>query len=62
MAVALVVLTTMTVVLFSELLDMVVRIRSVSMIQRNGKEEPALAVYYVSDGVDLCRVGFLPKH
>ena len=41
---------------------MVVRIRSSVSIQKNGKEELALAVYYVSDSVDLCRVGFVPKH
>jgi len=28
----------------------------------DGKEEPALAAYVVSDGVDSCRVGFLPRH
>ena len=42
-------------------IDMVVRFRSV-IIEKSGKQEPALAVYYVSDGVDLCRVGFLPRH
>jgi hypothetical protein len=28
----------------------------------NGREESALACYWVTDGVDRCRVGFLPKH
>ena len=42
--------------------DMVVRFRSVSIQKKSGKEEPALAVYHVSDGIDLCRVGFLPRH
>ena len=27
-----------------------------------GKEETALAVYWVTDGVDHCHVGFLPRH
>ena len=42
--------------------NMVVRIRFVFISKKNGKEEPALAVYNVLDGVDLCRVGFLPRH
>lgn len=25
-------------------------------------EEPALAVFWVTDGVDRCQVGFLPRH
>jgi hypothetical protein len=41
--------------------DDVVRIRKVQVIV-DGEEEPALAVYLVSDGVDSCRVGFLPRH
>jgi hypothetical protein len=28
----------------------------------DGKEEPALAVYWVSEGMDCCRVGFLRWH
>ena len=27
-----------------------------------GKEESAIAAYWVTDGIDSCRVGFLPKH
>ena len=27
-----------------------------------GNEESALAVYWISDGIDCCRVGFLPRH
>ena len=27
-----------------------------------GKEESALAVFWVTDGVDRCRVGFLPRY
>ena len=42
-------------------LDTVVRIRSVQ-IEVEGKEEAALAVYWVTDGIDRCRVGFLPRH
>jgi hypothetical protein len=42
-------------------LDVVLRVRSVQ-VQIDGKETKALACYWVTDGVDLCRVGFLPKH
>jgi hypothetical protein len=28
----------------------------------DGIEESALAVYWISDGIDRCRVGFLPRH
>jgi hypothetical protein len=28
----------------------------------NGKEETALAVFWVTDGVDRCKVGFLSRH
>jgi len=41
--------------------DTVVRIRHVQIIV-DGIEESALAVYWISDGVDRCRVGFLPRH
>ena len=27
-----------------------------------GNEESALAVYWISDGIDRCCVGFLPRH
>lgn len=27
-----------------------------------GREETAIAVYWVTDGMDRCRVGFLPRH
>ena len=27
-----------------------------------GKEETAIAVYWVMEGIDRCRVGFLPHH
>ena len=41
-------------------LDSVVHIRRVQ-IKVFGNEQTALAVYWVTDGVDQCRVGFLPK-
>jgi hypothetical protein len=41
--------------------DVVVRFRKVQVIVR-GKEESAIAAYHVSDGIDRCRVGFLPRH
>ncbi|KAI2495446.1 hypothetical protein MHU86_19078 [Fragilaria crotonensis] len=42
--------------------DSVVRIRHMQIIGDTGKEESALAVYWISDGIDRCRVGFLPRH
>ena len=42
-------------------IDTLVRFRSVQ-IWCNGQEETALAVYWVTDGIDRCRVGFLPCH
>ncbi|KAI2489968.1 hypothetical protein MHU86_24620 [Fragilaria crotonensis] len=42
--------------------DSVVRIRRMQIIGDTGKEESALAVYWISDGIDRCRVGFLPRH
>jgi hypothetical protein len=39
----------------------VVRIRCVQIV-KDGKEEPALAVYHVWDGIDSCRVGFRKHH
>jgi len=41
--------------------DIVVRIRKVQVVVE-GKEEPALAAYWVTKGINRCRVGFLPKH
>ena len=29
---------------------------------RNTEEQTAIAAYWVTDGVDRCRVGFLPRH
>jgi hypothetical protein len=42
-------------------LDTVVRFR-VEQIDVEGKEQTAIAVYWVSDGIDRCRVGFLRRH
>ena len=42
-------------------IDTLVRFRSIQ-IWCNGEEETALAVYWVMDGMDPCRVGFLPRH
>jgi hypothetical protein len=42
-------------------IDSLVRFRA-EQIDVDGKEEIALAVYWITDGVDRCRVGFLPKH
>ena len=42
-------------------LDSLVRFREVQIIVK-GKEENALALYWVTDGVDCCHVGFLPRH
>jgi hypothetical protein len=42
-------------------IDSVVRLRSVQ-VEVNGKEEASIAVYWISDGVDRCRVGFLGRH
>eukprot|EP00533_Pseudo-nitzschia_delicatissima_P001832 CAMPEP_0116102218 /NCGR_PEP_ID=MMETSP0327-20121206/13229_1 /TAXON_ID=44447 /ORGANISM="Pseudo-nitzschia delicatissima, Strain B596" /LENGTH=101 /DNA_ID=CAMNT_0003594237 /DNA_START=34 /DNA_END=335 /DNA_ORIENTATION=+ len=41
-------------------IDSVVRFRSIQIL--NGDvEETAIAVYWVTDGIDRCRVGFLPR-
>jgi hypothetical protein len=41
--------------------DVVVRLRTVQ-IQVEGREETAIAAYWVTDGVNCCRVGFLQRH
>jgi hypothetical protein len=43
------------------ILDCVIRLRKVQIVADDGHEETAVAAYWVSDGVDLCRVGFLPR-
>ena len=42
--------------------DVVVRLRKVQIVNAKGKEETAIAAYWVSDGIDCCRVGFLQRH
>jgi hypothetical protein len=42
-------------------IDAVVRFKAEQIVV-NGKEETALAVFWVTDGVDRCKVGFLPRH
>jgi hypothetical protein len=42
-------------------IDSVVRFRA-EQIDVNGIEETALAVYWVTDGFERCKVGFLPRH
>jgi hypothetical protein len=42
-------------------LDAVLRLRQVQIVQENGREEKAVAAYLVTEGVDSCRVGFLPR-
>ena len=41
--------------------DVVVRFRKVQVLV-NDKEESAIGVYLVSDGIDCCCVGFLQRH
>ena len=41
--------------------DFVVRLRKVQILVE-GKEETAIAAVLVNDGIDRCRVGFLPRH
>ncbi len=41
--------------------DVVVRLRTVQLMV-DGKEEKAIEVVWVTEGMDRCRVGFLPRH
>ena len=41
--------------------DVVVCLRTVQLLVE-GKEEKAMEVVWVTDGIDRCRVGFLPCH
>jgi len=41
--------------------DVVVRLRKVQILME-GKEETVIAAVWVNDGIDRCRVGFLPRH
>ena len=40
----------------------VVRQRKIQIRNNNGKEETAVAAFHVTDGIDQCHVGFLPRH
>ncbi len=42
--------------------DVVVRLRKVQILNTKGAEETTITAYLVSDGIDQCRVGFLPRH
>jgi hypothetical protein len=42
--------------------DTVIRLRRVQIINDAGVEESAIAGYWVTDAIDRCRVGFLPKY
>ena len=42
--------------------DCVVWIWHVQIIGATGNEESALAAYWISNGIDCCSVGFLPRH
>lgn len=42
-------------------IDYVVRLKKVQ-VTVNDREETAIAAYWVTDGADRCRVGFLPRH
>ncbi len=41
--------------------DVVVRLRKIQLMVE-GKEETAIAAIWVTDGVNPCRVGFVPHH
>ena len=41
--------------------DTIVRFRVVQILGDEGKEETAIAAYWVTDGIDRCGVGFLPR-
>jgi hypothetical protein len=41
--------------------DVVVRLRKIQLMVE-GKEETAIAAIWVTDGIDRCRVGFIPRH
>ena len=42
-------------------LDSLVRFSKVQIIVK-GKDKTALVAYWITDGVDHCHVGFLPRH
>ena len=42
--------------------DVVVRLRKMQIRNSFGKEETAIAAFHVTDSIDQCHVGFLPRH
>ena len=43
-------------------IDTVLRFRAIQIINSKDEEETAMAAYWVTDGYDRCRVGFLPRY
>ena len=43
-------------------IDSVVRFLAIQILNDCGIEETALGVFWVTDGIDRCLVGFLPRH
>ena len=41
--------------------DIVVRLRKIQLMVE-GKEETAITAIWVTDGINCCRVGFVPRH
>jgi hypothetical protein len=41
--------------------DLLVRLRKIQLMVE-GKEETAITAILVTDGIDRCRVGFVPRH
>ena len=41
--------------------DVIVRLQKVQILVE-GKEEMAIAAVWINDGIDCCRIGFLPRH
>jgi hypothetical protein len=41
--------------------DVVVRLRKIQLMVE-GKEETVIAAIWVTDGIDRCRIGFVPRH
>ena len=43
-------------------IDSVVRFRTIQILNDKGTEETAISVFWITDGIDRCLVGFLPRH
>jgi hypothetical protein len=43
-------------------LDCIVRLRKVQIVTDDGREETGVTAFWVSDGINNCRVGYLPRH